>query len=318
MQTPIRIGISSCLLGNPVRYDGGHQHDPYITDTLGRFFQFVPVCPETECGLGVPRETMRLEGDPESPRLVTTKTAIDHTERMLAWSRERVVKLESEDLHGFIFKAKSPSSGMERVKVYASKTASQPRKVGVGLFARVFMEHFPLLPVEEEGRLHDLSLRENFIERVFALHRWRTTKQEAMTAGGLVAFHSCHKLQIMAHSVEHYRIMGRLVARTENKPVTTFFAEYETLLMTALRLLATEKKQVNVLQHLLGYFKKVLSPSEKVEMLSLIELYRQGTLPLIVPITMINHYVHKYQQAYLSEQTYLHPHPLELKLRNHA
>ena len=317
MATAIRIGISSCLLGNQVRYDGGHQLDPFLTDTLGRFFEFVPVCPEAECGLGAPRETMRLVGDPEHPRLLTTRTGIDHTERMLAWSRAKVAELAGEGLHGFIFKAKSPSSGMERVKVYPLASGGLPKRVGVGLFARVFMEHFPLLPVEDEGRLHDLGLRENFIERIFALKRWRTAKAAA-TVKGLIAFHSSHKLQIMAHSLPHYRAMGRLVARTEAKPLATLYNEYEAMLMAALRLLATEKKQVNVLHHLLGYFKKVLSPSEKEEMLAIIDQYRQGLLPLLVPITLINHTVRKYGQGYLAQQTYLHPQPLELQLRNHA
>jgi uncharacterized protein YbgA (DUF1722 family)/uncharacterized protein YbbK (DUF523 family) len=317
MTTPIRIGISSCLLGNQVRYDGGHQLDPFITGTLGRFFEFVPVCPEADCGLGVPRETMRLEGDPATPRLMTTRTHIDHSERMLSWSRGKVAELEALGLLGFIFKAKSPSSGMERVKVYPATPGALPKRVGVGLFARVFMEHFPLLPVEDEGRLHDLALRENFIERIFALCRWRATKA-LPTVKGLIAFHSCHKLQIMAHSVQHYREMGRLVARTEAKTITLLFAEYEAMLMAALKLAPTVKKQVNVLHHLLGYFKKVLTPAEKEEMLTLIDHFRQGLLPVIVPITLLNHYVGKYGQEYLAQQTYLHPHPLELQLKNHG
>ncbi len=168
---PIKIGISSCLLGNRVRYDGGLQQDHYITDTLGKFFDFVPVCPEVECGMPVPREPMRLVGDPKNPRLITIKTKIDHTERMHTWAAGRVSELEAENLHGFIFKAKSPSSGMERVKVY--DTNNVPQNIGVGLFARAFMDHFPLLPVEEDGRLRDIFLRENFIERIFIYKRWR-------------------------------------------------------------------------------------------------------------------------------------------------
>jgi uncharacterized protein YbgA (DUF1722 family)/uncharacterized protein YbbK (DUF523 family) len=318
MNTPIKIGVSSCLLGNPVRYDGGHQLDPFISDTLGRFFEFVPVCPEAESGLGVPRETMRLVGDPQSPQLLTTTTGIDHTERVLAWARQRVRELEGEGLYGFIFKARSPTSGMERVKVYPAKPGGLPKRVGVGLFARVFMEHFPLLPVEDEGRLHDIGLRENFIERVFVTHRWRRLKSETMTAKGLIAFHSAHKLQIMAHSERHYRAMGPLVARTTAKPMTTLFAEYEALLLAALRLQATVKKHCNVLLHILGYFKKELPAAEKEEMLSIIGHYREGDLPLIVPITLLLHYVRKYRKEYLAQQTYLEPHPLELKLRNHA
>ncbi|UCG14989.1 MAG: DUF523 domain-containing protein, partial [Deltaproteobacteria bacterium] len=171
MEKGIRLGISTCLLGENVRYDGGHKRDRFITDTLGQFVQFVPVCPEAECGLGIPRESMHLKGSPESPRLITTRTKIDHTDRMLAWARIRVRQLEKEDLCGFIFKSNSPSSGMERVRIY--NEAGMPEKKGVGIFARAFMDHFPLLPVEEEGRLHDVKLRENFIERIFALKRWR-------------------------------------------------------------------------------------------------------------------------------------------------
>lgn len=317
MTTPIKIGISSCLLGNPVRYDGGHQHDRFISDTLGRFFEFVPVCPEFECGLGAPRETMRLVGDPQQPRLMTTDSGIDHTEKMLAWAQQRLARLSGENLCGFIFKSKSPSSGMERVKVYP-QGGGTPKKNGVGLFARVFMDHFPLLPVEEEGRLHDIVLRENFIEHIFAWQRWSAVKKGALTAKGLVLFHSQHKLQIMAHSEKHYRLMGKLVAQTKAKPLNVIYDEYEALLVSAFRLLPTIKKQCNVLLHIFGYFKKQLSAGEKHETLEMIELYRHEVVPLIVPITLINHYVRKYQQEYLAAQYYLHPHPLELKLRNHA
>jgi uncharacterized protein YbbK (DUF523 family) len=161
----ITLGISACLLGENVRYDGGHKHDRFLTDTLGKYVTYRPVCPEMECGLGVPRESMRLVGDPESPRLVTVRSRQDHTERMVRWARQRVTELEKEKLCGFIFKSDSPSSGMERVKVY--KDGGMPQKNGIGVFARIFMEHFPLMPVEEEGRLHDPLIRENFIERIF-------------------------------------------------------------------------------------------------------------------------------------------------------
>ena len=317
MDKKIRIGVSSCLLGNPVRYDGGHQHDPFISQTLGRFFEFVVVCPEAECGLGVPRETMRLVGDPQKPRLVTTKTCQDHTERMSAWAQQRVTELKGEELCGFIFKSKSPSSGMQRVKVYPLASGA-PKRVGVGLFARVFMEHFSLLPVEDEDRLHDVGLRENFIERIFACQRWRSIKNDTPTANALISFHARHKLQIMAHSIRHYQIMGRLVAQAKEKSLASFFDEYEGLLMEALRLLPTVKKQANVLFHVLGYFKKQLSAAEKQELLEIIDQYRDGSMPLSVPITLLNHYVRKYQQEYLAGQYYLHPHPLERNLRNHA
>lgn len=317
MQSSLRLGISACLLGRKVRYDGGHKLDYFLTDTLGRFVEYVPVCPEVEYGLPIPREPLRLVGEPSSPRLVTVHTKIDHTEGMLGWARKRVVELEKEGLCGFIFKSRSPSSGMERVKVYNDKGI--PVNKGVGIFAGVFMEHFPLLPVEDEGRMHDPGIRENFIERVFTLKRWRELlSREKRVRGDLVDFHTRHKLLILSHSTEHYRKMGKLVARVKEIPLPDLYREYEHLLMDALRLKATPRKNANVLQHMLGYFKQDLSADEKGELLELIELYKEGHLALIVPVTLINHYVRKYDQPYLKAQHYLHPHPLELRLRNHA
>lgn len=312
----IRLGISSCLLGEQVRWDGGHKHDRYLTDTLGKYVDYVPVCPEVECGLPIPREPLRLVGDPESPRLVTSRTGIDKTEQMLTWARKRVVELEQEDLCGFIFKSRSPSSGMERVKIYDGK--GMPRKKGVGMFARIFMQHFPLLPVEDEGRLHDMNLRENFVERVFTLRRWRETLGRGKWGGPLVDFHTRHKLLILSHSVEHHRDMGRLVAHSKEHLPAELYGRYEWLLTEALRRKTTPRKHANVLHHILGYFKKQLSGDEKQEMLEIIEEYRQGYVPLIVPIALVNHYVRKYGQPYLREQYYLHPHPVELQLRNHV
>jgi uncharacterized protein YbgA (DUF1722 family)/uncharacterized protein YbbK (DUF523 family) len=278
--------------------------------------EFVPVCPEVEVGFGVPRETLRLEGNIDAPRLVTTKTRIDHTERMLAWAARRVRELEKEDLCGYIFKKGSPSSGMMRVKVYSEK--GQPVTKGVGLFARAFMAHFPLLPVEEEGRLHDPVIRENFIERIFTLKRWRDSLRGDRRFGRLVSFHTRHKLLILSHSPKAYREMGRLAAQGKPRDIGAVFGVYESLLMGALSLNATVKKNVNVLQHMAGYFKKALSPDEKQELQELIDRYHQSMVPLIVPVTLINHYVRKYDQAYLKDQVYLNPHPVALKLRNHV
>ncbi|MHB9075421.1 MAG: YbgA family protein [Desulfobaccales bacterium] len=314
----IRLGISACLLGQQVRFDGGHQLDRFIADTLGRSVEFVPVCPEVECGLGVPREAMRLVGEPSAPRLVTVRTKIDHTERMIKWAETRVRELAQEDLCGFIFKSKSPSSGMERVRVYNEPAQGAPVTKGVGLFARIFMEHFPLLPVEDEGRLHDPGLRENFIERIFVFQRWRELLAAAAGRGGLVAFHTRHKLLILAHSTEHYRELGKLMARANEMTGPELYERYQSRLMEALRLKATPKKNTNVLHHLMGYFKKELPAKEKQELLEIIDNYRQGYVPLVVPVTLINHYVRKYHQAYLQEQFYLHPHPVELQLRNHV
>jgi uncharacterized protein YbgA (DUF1722 family)/uncharacterized protein YbbK (DUF523 family) len=315
VEEKITIGVSSCLLGNKVRYDGGHKHDRYITGTLGNYFDFVPVCPEVECGLPIPREAMRLVGDPALPRLVTNKTGIDHTDRMREWAARRVQELESEGLCGFIFKAKSPSSGMERVKIYNG--GGMPRNIGVGLFARAFMDHFPLLPVEEEGRLHDLILRENFIESVFVYRRWRTVLENP-TPRNLVEFHTDHKLLLRAHSENHYRTLGKLVAGAGSTDMDELLERYQQTLMEAMKLKPTINKHINVMLHMMGYFKNVLSPDEKIEMLEVIEQFRNHYVPLIVPITLFNHYIRKYDESYLRRQYYLNPHPTELKLRNHG
>jgi len=315
-ENKIRLGISSCLLGEKVRFDGGHKRDPFLTDSLGAYVEYVPVCPEVEVGLSIPRETLRLVGDVAAPRLVFSKSGEDITERMQAWAAKKVRVLEEEGLCGFIFKSKSPSSGMERVKVYDGNGV--PSMKGVGVFARAFMAHFPLLPVEEEGRLHDPQLRENFIEAIFTFKRWRQMLAAGGGAGRLVAFHTAHKLQIMAHSPELYRQMGKLVAAAGAMEEQELFDSYLPLLAKALRQKPTLAKHTNVLQHILGYFKKQLSADEKKEMLEIITGYQQGKIPLIVPVTLLNHYVRKYAQPYLQGQVYLNPHPLELRLRNHA
>jgi uncharacterized protein YbgA (DUF1722 family)/uncharacterized protein YbbK (DUF523 family) len=314
MEQKIKIGVSSCLLGKEVRYNGGHSHDRYVTGTLGQYFTFVDVCPEVEAGFGIPRETMRLVGNPDDPRLVTSKTKKDVTGKMQKWAKRRVLELEKEDLCGFIFKKGSPSSGMERVRVYTEK--GMPSNRGSGMFARAFMDHFPQVPIEEDGRLNDSALRENFIERIFALRRWRLMAAERKSLGKVVAFHTAHKLQIMSHSVKLYREMGRLVAHGKELDIQLLYKQYETLFMQALSLQATVKKNVNVLQHMAGYFKKQLNKDEKQELQEVIEQYHNQLTPLIVPITLVNHYVRKYDQEYLKNQFYLHPHPIELKLRN--
>ncbi len=312
----IRLGISSCLLGENVRYDGGHKLDRFIKDTLGQYVEYVAVCPEVECGLDIPRESMRLEGGPEAPRLVTTRSKIDLTLRMMRWAQKRVVELEKEDLCGFIFKSDSPSSGMERVKIYGEN--KMPVKKGVGIFAGIFMKHFPLLPVEDEGRLHDPALRENFIERVFALRRWRESRKEKGGEEALIDFHTSHKFLILAHSPRHYQLMGKLVANQRSMPREELLDKYQVLLLEYLSLKGTPKKHVNVLQHMLGYFKKQLTADEKTELLEIIGDYQRGYIPLIVPVSLLRHYVRKYEQSYLQRQVYLNSHPVELKLRNHV
>jgi len=316
MEGTFRIGISSCLLGNEVRWNAGHKQDKYLTRTLGKFVEYVPVCPEVEVGLGIPRESMRLVGDPENPRLITFKSKTDHTDRMLTWAKKRVKELEKEDLCGFIFKSDSPSSGMIRVKVYNDK--GMPHKVGIGIFARAYMEHFPLIPVEDDGRLNDPLIRENFMLQIFTMQRWRENLAVRRSLGSLVDFHTRNKLLILSHSQKHYRLMGKLVADGKKMPIKALYDQYQQILMEALKLKTTIKKHTNVMQHLMGYFKKQLTPDEKQELLEVFEHYRKELVPLLVPITLINHFVRKYDQAYLKQQTYLNPHPLELKLRTHV
>ncbi len=314
--TTLRLGISHCLLGEPVRYDGQHRRDAFLVGTLGQFVDYVPVCPEVECGLTVPREAMRLVGTVEAPRLLTQRTGIDHTQRMLSWAEGRLEALAQEDLCGFIFKAKSPSSGMERVKVY--RDDGQVTGYGAGLFARAFMARFPLLPVEEDGRLHDPLLRENFIERIFTLRRYRDAMREDSSVASLMRFHAANKYLIASHSDSACRVLGRLLAEAPHGAAAEVAARYEAGLLAALRRTATVRRHVNVLQHIMGYFKKLLSADEKQELLETIEHYREGLVPLVVPVTLLRHYARKHQEGYLLQQTYLQPHPLELKLRNHA
>ena len=315
MPEKIRLGISACLLGQNVRYDGGHKLDHFLRDTLGRYVEYVAVCPEVGCGLPVPREAMRLVGSPDAPRLMTVKTGRDLTDQMTAWARRRVEELAAEDLSGFIFKGRSPSSSMADAKVY--NDMGVPHARAAGLFARIFMERFPLLPVEDEGRLHDDALRERFIESIFTLARWRQAAAERSVAG-VVAFHTRNKLLLMSHSPKILRDMGRLVATAKALAPGELRRQYEEQLVAALRLTATPAKHTNVLQHAMGYFKRVLTPDEKRELLDVIAAYQSGLTPLIVPVTLLSHYVRKYDEPYLRDQTYLHPHPLELQLRNHV
>jgi uncharacterized protein YbgA (DUF1722 family) len=259
---------------------------------------------------------MRLEGDAAAPGLFTIKTRKDLTGLMLNWTEARLTELEGENLWGFIFKKNSPSCGPAGVKVHGPE--GRPRKQGVGLFARSFMARFPLLPVEDEERLHDPQIRENFVERLFTMRRWRKMLAQTWSTGGLLNFHTRHKLLLLAHSPRHYQLLGRLAARAKEIPAQELAARYQALLLEAMKLQATNKKQANVLQHILGYFKKVLSPDEKQELLEIIDSYRQGNLPLLAPLTLIGHHARKYGPPYLGGQYYLHPQPLELQLRYHA
>jgi len=314
--SPIHIGISACLLGEKVRFDGGHKRDAYIVSTLGRFFQWVPVCPEMDLGLGTPRESLRLVGIPEAPHLVAPRSQQDYTAAMQRYAAERLTALSQLGLHGYILKKDSPSCGMERVRVYRQDGMVQ--RQGRGLFATALMQRLPLLPVEEEGRLQDMRLRENFITRVFAYYRWSEFIAMSPTPAALVRFHTQHKLTLLAHSRPHYHALGRLVARAGELPMSELTQAYGSTFMEGLKIKATPRKHANVLYHLLGYLKKCLDADDKAEVGACIEVYRQGHVPLIVPLTLFKHYFRRYPQQWVLEQTYFQPYPAELMLQNHV
>jgi len=312
----LRLGISRCLLGDEVRFDGGHKRDSFLTDVFGRYVEWVPVCPEVEAGLGTPREAMRLIGDPQNPRLVTIETGIDHTHALEAMATDRTEKLKKLDLSGYVFKKGSPSCGIERVRLYDEHGMSNRK--GVGLFARAFMKQFPLTPVEEEGRLCDPTLRENFIERVFCYRRWQDLIQRGATRQALVQLHTIHKYLLMAHHPQQYEILGRLIGQAHRSRPKELAHRYGELFMNTLAVKATVRKHVNVLHHIIGHFKERLSANEKSELLSVIGDYHHGLSPLVVPLTLIKHYVRIFDVSYIREQVYLNPHPKELMLRNHV
>ncbi|MDY6831562.1 MAG: DUF523 and DUF1722 domain-containing protein [Thermodesulfobacteriota bacterium] len=313
MQKPL-VGISTCLMGENVRYDGGHKLDRYLRDTLGQYVDFVPVCPEVECGLGVPREAIRLVETDGAIRLMTRKTGIDLTDQMVAWSARRLDELAGLPLCGYVFKSKSPSSGLYRIKIY--QDGGGVKNNGTGIFAGLFVKRFPLVPVEEEGRLNDPQLRENFIERLFVMQRWRLLNRERKTVGRLVGFHAAHKYLLMAHCPQALKKLGALVAEGKKHPAGKLYDLYIEALMPALARIPTPRKNTNVLLHIMGYFKQALESDEKAELKEIIDRYHQGLVPLVVPLTLINHYVRKHGPEYLKDQVYLNPHPMELMLRN--
>jgi uncharacterized protein YbgA (DUF1722 family)/uncharacterized protein YbbK (DUF523 family) len=310
-----RIGISACLLGEEVRFDGGHKRDPFLTDVVDPHVEWVRVCPEVEVGMGTPRETLRLTREGAGPiRMVTTRTAVDWTARMASWSRRRVEQLASEDLSGYVLKKDSPSCGMERVKVYTR--AGMPQRSGRGVFAEALLARFPNLPVEEEGRLSDPRLRENFIERVFAYWRLRRFFGSRWTVGGLVAFHTAHKMTLLSHAPTAYTELGRLVASAAGMPRARLREDYERGFMRAMAAVATPRRHTNVLTHMAGHLKRRLDDASKRELHATIEEYRRELVPLVVPLTLLRHHVRVHDVAYLAGQTYLEPHPRELMLRN--
>jgi uncharacterized protein YbgA (DUF1722 family)/uncharacterized protein YbbK (DUF523 family) len=313
---PVRIGISSCLLGEKVRFDGNHKRDASLVEVLGRHVTWVPVCPEVEMGLGVPRETMRLEQHGHEIRMVTPKTGEDHTERLRIFAEQRPAALSQERLCGYILKKDSPSCGMERVRLYPNNNV--PNRSGQGLFAAALMQRFPHLPVEEEGRLHDPRLRENFVTQMFAYQRWGQMAEQKITRAGLLQFHARHKFLLVAHSQIGTRRVGRILAHPEQFADAQVWASaYLDGFTEVMRRTPTRRGHTNVLQHLAGYVSAHLDGDEREELTEMIDQYRRGLLPLIVPVTLIRHYVRKFQVPYLLDQVYLSPHPHELMLLNH-
>lgn len=314
----IRVGVSSCLLGQKVRYDGQHKLDRFVASDLGAWFDFVPICPEMGIGLGTPRPPIRLVhiGEDVRARGVDDST-LDVTDRLAAYFDD--VADQVAGVSAYILKRASPSCGMERVKVYSEK--GHPGRAGTGIFAGAMMARFPNLPVEEEGRLNDPVLRENFIERVFVYRRWQAFRS-APTPKGLIDFHARHKLQIMAHNQAAYRRLGQRVATagTEARAgrMEALLDEYEGGLMATLKRRATRRTHTNVLMHLMGYLKKQLDTADKQELLEVFGRYRHGTLPLIVPMTLLKHHFRRHPDPYVQGQHYLDPHPAELMLRNHV
>ncbi|MGL5031614.1 MAG: YbgA family protein [Aeromonas sp.] len=309
----INVGISACLLGQPVRFDGGHKRSSFCERELGAHFDYHPVCPEMAIGLGTPRPTIRLVKRQGEIRAEASNGSFDVTEQLIAFSEQKARQLDF--ISGYILCAKSPSCGMERVKLYGANNEGSAKE-GVGLFAKALMEANPLLPVEEDGRLCDPILRENFVLRVFAYHDWQQLCAAGITAASLIGFHSRYKYLVLSHATPQYRALGQLLGNLGKHANLQQIADnYIKGLMATLTLRANRRSHTNVLMHLQGYFKRVLTPSQKQELAEAINQYRLGVYPLLVPLTLIRHYLREYPNAYLSEQVYLHPHPDSLKLR---
>ena len=307
----MKLGVSTCLLGEKVRFDGGHKRNTFLTQVLVKHFELIPFCPEVEIGLGIPREPIRLVEEGYGVRCVGTKDAsLDVTDRLTTIAD--VQKSWHADLCGYVLKRDSPSCGMERVKIYGGKV---PKRKGIGLYAMRLMENFPELPVEEEGRLSDPVLRENFIQRVFVYSRWKTLKQSGLSIAKLQAFHAQHKYMMMSHNQDKARELGAMLAKAEES-IDVFADHYIADLMALLKFVATRRNHTNTLQHIQGYLKEALDASDKQEINEMIDDYRQGLLPLIVPITLLRHHFRRHPNSYIMNTLYMNPHPRELMLLN--
>jgi len=317
MDNKIKIGVSSCLIGEKVRWNGDHKQNHFVREVLANYFEYVSVCPEMEVGMGVPRETVALYGNLDKSRMISKKTQTDWTRPMKNYIKDRLKSLTHDDLCGYIFKSKSPSCGLGRIPVY-SEFGSNKARHGSGMFAQAFTKAFPIVPTEDEGRLNNPRIRENFIVKVFSFYRLQALFKQKFSLGALVNFHTQQKFLLLAHSRKHYDTLGQLVAKPKSMAIETLKLKYGEIFMEALTFKATPKKNTDVLLHMMGFLKKILSKEEKKYILSVIEDYRKQLLPLIVPITLIRHYVNKHKIEYLTGQAYLNPHPKELMLRNHV
>jgi uncharacterized protein YbgA (DUF1722 family)/uncharacterized protein YbbK (DUF523 family) len=311
----VRIGISSCLLGEKVRFDGGHKKDDFLANRFGRYVEWVPICPEFEIGLGVPRESLRLVSEGKSIYLIAPRSGLDHTDRMDKWTREYAGRLANRGLCGYVLKRSSPSCGLERVKVYGD--SGMPTREGRGLFAAGLVDQFPNLPMEEEGRLNDPRLRENFVSQVFCYKRWSDLGEYGLTRARIMQFHARHKYLLMSRHQVGARNLGNLIGHAERSMTARRLGEeYFNAFCKVMRHTPTRRNHTNVLQHLAGYFSERLDSSDRAELSAVIDRYRQEGLPLIVPVTLIRHYVRKFSVEYLNDQVYLDPGPCELNLLN--
>ena len=310
----IPIGVSECLLGAPVRFDGGHKRNRYVTDVLTDYVEFYPVCPEVAIGLGIPRKPIRLIVTDGQDRIRGVENAVlDVTDALIQEAESAAEKMP--DICGYIFMQNSPSCGVYGLKRYGENGHSIDSS-GRGAYAKRFMELMPLVPVEEAGRLNDAGLRENFITRIFALHDWHETVAPAPTAKKLIAFYSRYKYQVMAHHVPSYFLIGKFLANLANRSIEDVSKEFIGLLMTALGHQATRKGNTNALMHLRGYLKLHITKQAKEELSHLIESYTKGIIPLVVPLTLLKHHLMTLDDPYLKSQTFWEPHPDALGLRN--
>ena len=310
----IQVGISSCLLGDEVRYNGGHKHSSLCTRDLSEYFDFVSVCPEVSIGLGVPRKPIRLVGNPADPDIVGVANPEHNvTQPMKEFAQEKVKELGS--LSGYIFIKGSPSCGLFRVKVYNDDGFPQ-QEMGRGVYAKAVTDTYPLLPVEEAGRLMDPVLRENFITRVFAYQSFTELKKEGLTAKKLIDFHASYKYTLMAHDPQSHSSLGRMLANLASEDLAELGDRYFQALMESLTKKASRRSNTNVLSHIQGYLKNHLSSKEKEKLVEAIEQYRNGIIPLIVPVTLLKNYFHTYPNEYIARQSYLQPYPDNLSLRN--